>query len=105
MLQNRAIIVLSDKTSGKILSAESLAATNLVGKLVFTNGPSVNVVCFGDLASPQIQDEQISGTRVELICQDGMVMGMTGSTITFKSALTSQFLHEVQMKLANKSPN
>lgn len=102
MLKDRAVVVLCDKASGKVLDAHSFAATNLVGSFIYTNGPSVNVVCLGDLVNPQIRKEQISGPKVTVMCRDDKIAGIIGQTITFHFAPDSKFLQEVQTILAKK---
>lgn len=102
VLKNRAIVVFSDKASGKVLDADSLAATNLVGSIVYTNGPSVNIMCLGELVNPQIGDKEMSGTKVTVICQNHKIAGMYGQTITFHGKPSSNFLRQVQRILAKK---
>jgi hypothetical protein len=101
-LRNRAIIVFSDKASGKVLDADSLAATDLVGSIVYTNEPAVNVMCLGYLVNLQIRDEQISGPKVTLVCQDHKIAGIYGQSIIFHVKPSSNFLYEVQTILAQK---
>ena len=101
-LRKRAIVVFSDKASGKVLDADSLAATNLVGFIVYTNGPAVNVMCLGNLVNPQIRDEQISGPKVTLVCLDHKIAGIYGQTIIFHVKPSYNFLYEVQTILAQK---
>jgi hypothetical protein len=102
VLKNRAIVVFCDKASGKVLDADSLAATNLVGSIVYTNGPSVSIMCLGELVNPQVKDKQMSGAKVTLICQAHKIAGMYGQTIIFYGKPSSDFLHDVQRILAKK---
>jgi hypothetical protein len=101
-LKNRAIVVFCDKASGKVLDADSLVATNLVGSIVYTNGPSVSIMCLGELVNPPMNDKQMSGVKVTLTCQAHRIVGMYGNEIIFVRKPSSDFLHDVQRILAKK---
>jgi len=102
MTKGRAIVVLSDVKSGKILQVETFTATNLTGNIIYTNGPSVRFQCFGDLVNPVIQQMGVSGIKVQLTCQGGKIMGISGNTLSHQPDFTTKFLKEVQQRLANK---
>ena len=101
MLRDRAIVVLRNDTTGAILRVDTFAAANLTDTIVYTDGPSVRFVCFGDLVNPDIHHIQISGKKVEMQCQGGMIMSVFGNTLTFDSALSTEFLEQVEQELAN----
>ncbi|OVE73563.1 hypothetical protein BVX94_03625 [bacterium B17] len=69
MLKDRAIVVLRDDKTGRILQVDTFSSSDLTNSIVYTNGPSVRFVCFGDLVHPEIPKMQISGDKVEMQCQ------------------------------------
>lgn len=103
MLKDRAIVVLRDDASGRILQVDTFTASDLTNSIVYTNGPSVRFVCFGDLVHPEIPKMQISGDKVEMQCQNGRIMTVLGTTLMFESALDTTFLEQVEEKLANQA--
>ena len=101
MFKNKAIVVLRDDATGNILRVDTFSKSNLIDTLVYTNGPAVRFACFGDLVNPDVHHVQISGDKVEMQCHGGMIMGVFGNTLTFESALSDDFLGQVEKRLAN----
>ncbi len=102
MFKDRAIVVLRDDTTGKILRVDTFYESNRVDTIIYTNGPSVRFVCFGDLVNPDIPKTQISGKKVEMQCQGGQIVRVLGNTLIFESALNTAFLEQVEKELANQ---
>lgn len=102
MFKDRAIVVLRDDKTGRILQVDTFSASDLTNAIVYTNGPSVRFVCFGDLVHPEIPKMQISGDKIEMQCQDGQIMTVLGNTLMFEPALNTAFLEQVEEELANK---
>ena len=103
MFKDRAIVVLRDNATGKILKVDTFTASDLAETIVYTNGPSVRFVCFGDLVNPDVHKVQISGDKVEMNCQNEMIMGVFGNSLTSESALSNEFLEQVEERMANKA--
>ena len=99
MLENRAIVVHRDTETRDILTVDAFHASDLTTPIIYTNGPSVQFIIFGDLAAPDLQRVVISGNKVELNCQTGMIVGVSGNSFTTEPEFTDAFLNKVKTRI------